>query len=57
LGLFQGRLGFRRTIVLRENGGADFSNISGLTEIKFPKRNLLKKSEEIKNTLAREGIV
>jgi predicted nucleotide-binding protein len=31
IGLFQGRLGFSRAIILKENGAEEFSNINGLT--------------------------
>lgn len=36
VGLFQGRLGFPRAIVLLEEGCSDFSNIIGLSQIRFP---------------------
>lgn len=36
LGLFQGRLGFGRAIVLLEEGCSDFSNIAGLQTLQFP---------------------
>src|SRR5450755_2375071 len=36
VGLFQGRLGFTKAIVLLENGCEAFSNISGLGQIRFP---------------------
>lgn len=39
-GLFRGRLGFERAIILLEEGCAQFSNINGLTHIGFPKGNL-----------------
>jgi hypothetical protein len=35
-GLFQGRLGFDRAIIIREEGTEDFSNVHGLQEIRFP---------------------
>jgi predicted nucleotide-binding protein len=35
-GLFQGRLGFHRAIILREDGCEDFSNLHGVQEIRFP---------------------
>jgi hypothetical protein len=56
IGLFQGRLGFRRAIVLLEEGCAEFSNIHGLTYIGFPKGNLEPKFEEIRRVLEREGL-
>jgi predicted nucleotide-binding protein len=39
-GLFQGRLGFTRAIVLWEEGCKGFSNIEGLGQIRFPKEIL-----------------
>ncbi len=56
-GLFQGRLGFRRAIVLLEEGCTEFSNIDGLEQIRFPKANVLAKSEDIRGVLAREGLL
>jgi len=57
VGLFQGRLGFTRAIVLLEDGCAEFSNISGLSQIRFPSGNILAKSEEIRRVLEREGVL
>jgi predicted nucleotide-binding protein len=57
IGLFQGRLGFSKAIVLLEDGCEEFSNINGLTQIRFPKGNILAKSEEIRRVLEREGII
>ena len=53
-GLFQGRLGFERAIILLEEGCAQFSNIHGLTTIRFPKGNIEPKYEEIRRVLERE---
>jgi predicted nucleotide-binding protein len=36
IGLFQGKLGFRRAIILLEEGCKDLSNIHGFTAIFFP---------------------
>ena len=47
-GLFQGRLGFTRAIVLLEEGCEEFSNIHGLGQIRFPKGNVSAKFEEIR---------
>lgn len=57
IGLFQGRLGFRRAIVLLEEGCSEFSNIHGLTQIRFPKGNIKAMSEEIRRVLEREGLL
>jgi predicted nucleotide-binding protein len=35
LGLFQGKLGFEKAIVLLKHGAAEFSNIEGLQQIRF----------------------
>ena len=55
-GLFQGRLGFERAIILLEAGCEEFSNIVGLTQIRFPVGNINAVSEEIRRVLEREGI-
>ena len=39
-GLFQGRLGFARAIVLLEKGTAEFSNIHGIAQLRFAKGNI-----------------
>ena len=48
-GLFQGRLGFERAIILLEEGCAQFSNIHGLAHISFPKGNLEPAFERIRH--------
>ncbi len=57
VGLFQGRLGFERAIVLLEEGCEEFSNIQGLGQIRFPKGNISAIFEEVRQVLEREGIV
>jgi hypothetical protein len=57
IGLFQGRLGFHKAIVLLEEGCVEFSNIHGLTQIRFPKGNIMSVSEEIRRVLEREGLL
>jgi len=56
-GLFQGRLGFTRAIVLLEEGCEQFSNIHGLGQIRFPKGNLKAAFEEVRQVLEREGVI
>jgi predicted nucleotide-binding protein len=56
-GLFQGRLGFKRAIILLEDGCETFTNIAGLTFIGFPKGKIMATFEEIRRTLEREGIL
>ncbi len=56
-GLFQGRLGFNRAIVLLEEGCEGFSNIDGLGQLRFAKGEIGSKFEEIRRVLEREGLV
>jgi predicted nucleotide-binding protein len=57
VGLFQGRYGFSRAIVLLEEGCAEFSNIQGLVQIRFPQGNILAASEDIRRVLERESLI
>ena len=57
IGLFQGKLGVEKAIVLLEKGCEEFSNITGLGQIRFPKGNVGAKFEEIRQVLEREGIL
>lgn len=56
-GLFQGRLGFKKAIILLEHGCDEFSNIHGLGQIRFPKGNIGTLFEEIRRVLERERII
>jgi predicted nucleotide-binding protein len=56
-GLFQGRLGFGRAIILLEEGCSEFSNIRGLGQIRFPKANIDAAFEQIREVLKRELVV
>jgi predicted nucleotide-binding protein len=56
-GLFQGRLGFSKAIILLEEGCAEFSNIQGLGQIRFPAGNVKHAFEEIREVLEREGVL
>ena len=56
-GLFQGRLGWRKAIVLLEEGCEEFSNIVGLGQIRFPKNNISAGFEEVRRVLEREGLL
>lgn len=56
-GLFQGRLGFKKAIILLEEGCEGFSNIDGLGQIRFPKGDISPQFEEIRRTLEREGVI
>lgn len=57
VGLFQGHLGFRKAIILLEEGCSEFSNIVGLSQIRFPQSNISACFEEIRLVLEREGII
>ena len=56
-GLFQGRLGFSRAIMLLEEGCEEFSNIAGLGQIRFPAGNISAVFEEVRRVVEREGFV
>lgn len=56
-GLFQGRLGFARAIILLEEGCAEFSNVHGLGQIHFPRGNISACFEDVRKVLEREGII
>lgn len=57
VGLFQGRLGFTKAIVLLEEGCDEFSNIQGLGQIRFATGNIAAAFEEVRAVLEREGMV
>ena len=56
-GLFQGRLGFTRAIVVLEEGCEEFSNIEGLGQLRFPKGNITAIFEDVRRVLEREQII
>jgi len=56
-GLFQGRLGFTKAIVLLEEGCEEFSNIQGLGQIRFPQGKISAAFEDIRQVLQREGVL
>jgi predicted nucleotide-binding protein len=55
-GLFQGRLGFRRAIIVREQGCEEFSNIHGLGQLQFPAGSISATFGEVRAVLEREGL-
>ena len=57
VGLFQGRLGWRRAIPLLEEGCEEFSNIVGVGHISFARGNIKTCFPEIRRVLEREGIL
>ena len=57
VGLFQGRLGFRKAIVLLEEGCNEFSNITGLGQIRFSTGKIEEVFDQLDAVLVREGVV
>lgn len=57
IGLFQGRLGFDKAIILLEQGCQEFSNVAGLVYISFPKGNIRAAFHDIQRTLIAAGVV
>ena len=57
VGLFQGRLGFTKAIVVLEESCEEFSNIQGLGQIRFPAGNIASCFEEVRRVLEREGVI
>jgi predicted nucleotide-binding protein len=53
-GLFQGKLGFARAILLLEEGVEEFSNVQGVQYIRFSKNNIKETFGEVLATLRRE---
>jgi predicted nucleotide-binding protein len=56
-GLFQGRLGWRKAIILLEDGCDEFSNIVGLGQIRFAKAQIQSCFEEVRRVLEREALL
>lgn len=54
LGLFQGRLGWRKAIILLEEGVQEFSNIHGVNTIRFSKDAIREGYGEVLATIKRE---
>ena len=53
-GLFQGRLGFERAIILREDGCEAFSNVLGVQEIRYSRGHVAEAISDVLATLDRE---
>lgn len=56
VGLFQARLGPRRAIAMIEDGCVEFSNLSGLTTVRFPPGDIAARFEDVRRVLEREGV-
>jgi hypothetical protein len=57
VGLFQGRLGFERAIVLLEEGCEEFSNITGLSQLRYPAGRISAIFEDLRAVLERENLL
>lgn len=56
-GLFQGRLGFKKAILLRQEGTEEFTNIAGLQYISFSADRIDQTFYELRRVLKREGLI
>lgn len=56
-GLFQGKLGFEKAIILLEDGCEEFSNINGLGQIRYPANKIDSSFEQVRQILEREGLI
>lgn len=56
-GLFQGRLGFEKAIILLEDKCEEFTNIQGLGQIRFSIGSFSTTFEDIRKILERENII
>lgn len=54
-GLFQGKLGFKKAILLRQEGTEDFSNVAGLQYISFDGDKIEQVFWQLQEVLIREG--
>lgn len=57
LGLFQGRLGFQKVVLLKEDKTENFSNIAGLQYIEFSGDNIEQTFYELHRTLKKQGLI
>jgi Predicted nucleotide-binding protein containing TIR-like domain len=56
-GLFAGRLGFRKAILLLEEGCADFTNVHGLVAIRYPPNTISATFDPVRRVLQRERLL
>lgn len=57
VGLFQGRLGFEKAIILLEEGCKEFSNITGLSQLRYPAGHISAIYEDLRQVLERENLL
>ncbi len=56
-GLFQGRLGFKKAVLLQQEGLENFSNVDGLQYIQFGGDNIEQTFYELERVLKREKVI
>jgi predicted nucleotide-binding protein len=56
-GLFQARLGFDRAIILLEDGCQEYSNIVGLTQLRFHRGQISSCFHEVREVLEARGLI
>ncbi len=56
-GLFQGRLGFDKVIILKQEGIEEFTNIAGLQYIPFSGENIEQCFYELQRKLKKMGLI
>jgi len=56
-GLFQGRLGFDKVVILKQNGTEDFSNLAGLQYLSFTEDNIEQTFYELQRKLMKSGLI
>lgn len=57
IGLFQGRLGFRKVALMRQQNVREFSNLAGYQDLRFDGNNINSKFEELRAMLVRERMI
>jgi len=56
-GLFQGRLGFEKLVLLKQKGVEDLSNLAGLQHVEFSGEKVEQTFYELGRVLKREGVI
>ena len=56
-GLFQGRLGFDKVVILKQEGIEEFSNIAGIQYIQFSKDNIEQSFYELQRKFKKLGLI
>ncbi|MCL1899670.1 MAG: nucleotide-binding protein [Promicromonosporaceae bacterium] len=50
-GLFQGRLGFDKAVIVRQHGCAEFSNLMGVQELRFVDNDISARFDDLRKLL------